>query len=373
MMENKPIGMRLVYFLLAVILVIYGLVMAKEFLYPLAFGILLAYMLYPVVNFLEKKGMPRIFSILVPILIGLTFVVFLALFVLKRINLFVDELPYFRAKTIENIESIQYYIEGEFGIPAERFKNFLLTKIDEIGNESGKVFTTTTGTLFVILMQPVYIFLFLYYRTKLAYFFLKIAGRQNRLITLKVLREIATVVTRYMLGVTTVVIILCFFNSIGLLIIGIQYPLLLGVISAVFCFIPYFGNFIGGSIPFIFALLTEDSQVYALRIAIFVYVVHFFENNILSPNIVGNNIRINPFVVILGLIAGSMIWGLPGLLVAIPFLAMLNIVLKDIPGMQPYAFLLGQRGTKRHAMTFENMNRFFSTIKMKWNKKKGQP
>ena len=99
-------------------------------------------------------------------------------------------------------------------------------------------------------MQPVYVFLFLYYRTKFAYFILKIVGRQNRLIAVKVLREIASVVTRYMLGVTTVVLILCFFNSIGLLIIGIKYPLLLGVISALFSFIPYFGNFIGGLVPF---------------------------------------------------------------------------------------------------------------------------
>jgi predicted PurR-regulated permease PerM len=114
-----------------------------------------------------------------------------------------------------------------------------------------------------------------------------------------------------MLGVTTVVLILCIFNSVGYLIIGIQYPVLLGVVSDLFSFFPYFGNFIGGSIPFVFVLLTMDSSSYAIRVAIFVYCIHFFENNILSPNIVGNNIRINPFVIILGLLLGSMIWGLP--------------------------------------------------------------
>jgi predicted PurR-regulated permease PerM len=368
-MNSKLIGMRLTYFLLAVILLIYGLVMAKEFLYPLAFGIMLSYMLYPIVNFLEKKGIPRILSILLPILIALTLFVFLAVFILKRTSLFMDELPYFREKTIAHIESMQLYIESEFGIPAERFKNFLLSRIFDIGTQSEKVFTATTGTIFVILMQPVFVFLFLYYRTKLAYFFLKIVGRQNRLIAVRMLREIATVVTRYMLGVTTVVLILCVFNAIGLLFIGIKYPLLLGVISALFSFIPYFGNFIGGSIPFIFALLTEDSQVYALRIVIFVYIIHFLENNILSPNIVGNNIRINPFAIILGLIAGAMIWGIPGMLVVIPFLAMLKIILKEIPGMQPYAYLLGTRGTRRHALTSENVKRFLLTLKARWNKK----
>jgi len=202
------------------------------------------------------------------------------------------------------------------------------------------------------------------------YFFLKVVGRQNRLIAIQVLREIASVVTRYMLGVASVVLILCVFNSIGLLLIGIKYPFLLGVISALFSFIPYFGNFIGGSIPLIFALLTEDSQVYALRIAIFVYIIHFFENNILSPNIVGNNIRINPFIIILGLIAGSMIWGVPGMLVVIPFLAMLHIVLKKIPGMQPYVYLMGTRGTSRHALNFANIRKFFELVKRKLRRKK---
>ena len=279
-----------------------------------------------------------------------------------------DELPLFREKTISHIEELQHFIEGEFGIPAERLKNFLLSRIFDIGSQSGKVFSTTTGTIFVILMQPVYVFLFLYYRTKFAYFFLKVVGRQNRMIAVGVLREIALVVTRYMLGVATVVLILCVFNSLGLLIIGIKFPLLLGVISAFFSFIPYFGNFIGGSIPFVFALLTMDSSVYAIRIAVFVYFIHFFENNILSPNIVGNNVRINPFVIILGLILGALIWGLPGMLVAIPFLAMLNIVLKKVPGMQPYVYLLGTRGTRRHALTIENLRRFAAGIKSKWRK-----
>jgi predicted PurR-regulated permease PerM len=102
---------------------------------------------------------------------------------------------------------------------------------------------------------------------------------------------------------------------------------------------------------------------------VFVYIVHYFENNILSPNIVGNNIRINPFFIILGLIAGAMIWGLPGMLVIIPFLAMLNIILKKIPGMQPYAYLLGPRGTRRHAITLENLKRFYLTLKARWKKK----
>jgi predicted PurR-regulated permease PerM len=364
-MKNSFVGMRLSYFLLAIILLIYALIMGKEFLYPVSFGMLISYLLYPIVNFFEKKGFPRIISILIPILIAIAVFVFIAFMVLQRINLFMDDMPYFRNKTIDHIVAIQKYIENEFGIPGERFKNFLLASIYNIGTQSGKVFTTTTGTLFILFMQPVYVFLFLYYRTKFAYFILKIVGRENRMIAIEVLREIATVVTRYMLGVTTVVLILCIFNSVGLLIIGIKYPVLLGVISALFSFIPYFGNFIGGLVPLLFSLLTEDSLGRTFRILIFVYIIHFFENNILSPNIVGNNIRLNPFVIILGLIIGAMIWGIPGMLVTIPLLAILKIILKRIPDMQPYSYLLGTRGTKRHALTGQNLRRYLDVLKVK--------
>ncbi|MBN1416620.1 MAG: AI-2E family transporter [Bacteroidales bacterium] len=365
MKRTYPFGFRLTFVMLSIMLLIYAIILAKEFLYPLAFGILLSYLLYPIVNFLEKKGTPRILAILTGILFAALVFTFIGIFIFKRISLFTDELPFFRQKMIDHIDQFQSFINHELGIPGNSLKEFLLGNLMNVGTQSEKIFSATTGTIFIILMQPVYIFLFLYYRTKFAYFILKITGRNNRPIVVKILKEIATVVTRYMLGVTTVVLILCVFNSAGYILIGIKYPLLMGVVSALFSFVPYFGNFIGGSIPFLFALLTEDSLKYSVRIIIFVYIVHLLENNILSPNIVGNNVRINPFVIIIGLIMGGMIWGLPGMLVIIPFLAMLKIIFKDIPSMQPYSYLLGTRGTRRHALTIENIRKFGRRFKNK--------
>jgi len=362
-MERKYIGKRLTYIIIPVFGILYALILAKDFLYPLAFGILISYLLYPIVNYLEKKGFPRILSILLTILVAVAAFETLVILVSKRVDLFMDELPGFRSMAVSHIESLQKTLETNFGIPAEGLKNFLIENIFDLGDRSEKIFANTTGTIFALLMQPVYVFLFLYYRTKFAYFYLKVAGRQNRPIAIAALREIAGVVTRYMLGVTTVVIILCFFNTAGLLIVGIKYPLLLGVISALFSFIPYFGNIIGGMAVLTFALLTGDSNIIALRVIAFTFIVHFVENNILSPNIVGNNIRLNPFIIIIGLIMGAMIWGIPGMLVTIPFLAMLKIVLKKIPNMQAFAYLLGTRGTQKHELTLKSIREYIKKIK----------
>lgn len=357
--------MRLSFFLLAAILLIYALIMAKDFLYPLTIGILIAYLLFPVVNYLEKKGLPRILSILIPLIFSLALVVLLGTFVFKRLTLFMDDLPIFKEKTIEHIEELQTVIEDNLGVSGSRVRDFLVNRLFDIGNNTGELFTATTGTLFAILMQPVFVFLFLYYRTKFAYFIMDLTGKQNRMITIQILKEIATVVTRYMLGVTIVVLILCIINSIGLMIIGLNYAILLGVISAMFSYIPYFGTAIGGSISVLYALFIEDSNVIAVRVLIFALFVHFLENNILGPNIVGHNIRLNPFVIIIGLIAGAMIWGLPGMLVTIPFLAMLKIIMKRVPTMQRYAFLLGTKGTQRHAITLQSFRKLLPKKRMR--------
>jgi predicted PurR-regulated permease PerM len=351
------------FFIISAFLFFYGIILARDFLYPLAFGILLSYLLYPIANFLEKKSFPRILAILLSIVIATIIVTGITIFIIKRISAFSNDLPYFRDKAIQNIRLLEETIKNSIGIPDYITDKFLNRQFFDLSTKSEEIFSATTGTIFMIGMQPVYIFLFLYYRTKFAYFILKAAGKEKRLITIRVLKEISTVVTRYMLGVSTVVIILCFFNSAGYLILGLKYPFLLGIVSAIFSFIPYFGNFIGGAFPFLFALLTQDSYIYSLRVVVFVFIVHFLENNVLSPNIVGTNIRLNPFFIILGLILGAMVWGIPGMLVIIPFLAMLKIVISNIPEFQHYSYLLGTTGTKKHALTLQNMKRFINRKK----------
>jgi predicted PurR-regulated permease PerM len=353
-----PKTYKFAVFIISTFLLLYGIVLVKDFLYPLTYGILLSYLLYPIANYFEKRGLPRILSILLSILLATVVLIGITIFVVKRISVFSDDLPLFREKALQNIRLLEEAIKNYIGIPVSITDDFINKRLFDLGTKSEEIFSATTGTIFAVGMQPVYIFLFLYYRTKFAYFILKAVGREKRLIAIRVLKEISTVVTRYMLGVTTVVLILCVFNSAGYLIIGLKYPFLMGVISAAFSFIPYFGNFIGGSLPFLFALLTQDSYIYSLRIVIFVFIVHFLENNILSPNIVGSNIRLNPFFIILGLIMGAMIWGIPGMLVIIPFLAMLKIVISNIPELQPFSYLLGTTGTKKHALTIQNIKQF---------------
>ncbi len=359
MKSLKPL-IRISLLLLMVILFIYGVIAAKQFLFPLAIGAMFAYLLFPIANFLEKHRFPRILAILASIAFALVIIgVIVFLFYRQLTKMFAD-FDALKESANTNIELLQHNLENLLGLQDNRLEQFLKTQVNQFfqgnGGGLGKAFSTTTGTILRVVLLPIYVFLFLYYRTKFAYFILKIVRKDQKYVTIKILRDISTVAARYMGGVSIVVLILCVLNSTGLLIIGVDYAILLGITSAFFNFIPYFGTLMGGAIPLIFVLLTtSDPLHYALYVIILYAIVQVTENNILTPNIVGGNVKINPFFIILGLMMGGMVWGIPGMLVVVPFLAILRIIFYHIESMRPYAFLLGPRGTQKHSITLHKI------------------
>ncbi len=372
MHRTYPSYIKYCIFILSSILTIYAIIQAKNFLYPIAFGILLAYLLYPLVNILEKHKIPRIIAILISILLLIVFISGIFFFIYTQIENMVGNFPELKRKALENIEIILSFFESLLGttdIQLEVLIKQRVVNLFESGSDFfNKAFSYTTGTIVKIGLMPVYIFLFLYYRTKFAYFILKIVPERKKIQTINILRDVSNVVARYMGGVVIVVFILFFINSFGLRMIGIRFAIILGMLSALINFIPYFGTLLGGFIPLVFALLTGESPSDAISVIVLFMFIQFIENNILTPNIVGSNVKINPFFIILGLVAASVIWGIPGMLVIIPFLAMVKVICSHSEKLKPYAFLLGRSGTAKHAITLSNIKHYMNRIKKKRKK-----
>jgi len=360
MKKEIRIGRSLMFIIVPMVFTIYGLVEAKNFLYPLAFGLLFSYLLFPIANYLEKKHFPRIIANLVCIILALVVLGVGISFIIEQVENMLGDFPTLKRKAIDNVESLQHNLEDLFGVSSQNFEIFMKERINNFFNTGTDlfrdVFASTTGTIVRLALLPVYIFLFLYYRTKFALFILKIVPRNKQKVTINILRDISTVASKYMGGVVIVVFILCILNSLGLYIVGFRYPIVLGIISALFNFIPYFGTLMGGAVPLLFALLIQDPLI-AGRVVILFIIIQFIENNILTPNIVGGNVKISPFFIIVGLVMAAMIWGIPGMLVIIPFLAILKIVFKNIDELKPYAFLLSTRGTQKHSISMKNLRK----------------
>jgi predicted PurR-regulated permease PerM len=360
---------RLGYGLLAITLFIYGMITIRNFLYPIAFGFLLAYLLYPVVNWLEMKRVPRILANMVTIIGCLALLAGLILVVYLSISPIIRDLSKLLDTGMTNFSELLATLGSYFGFERDKIQDILQQQASgmiETGSQYFEaLFNATANTIFALAIMPVYIFLFLYYRTKFMYFLLKVAGKRHKRQMVAILREISMVTVRYMAGILVVVFILSIINSLGLWIIGFRYAIALGVASALFNLIPYFGTLIGGLVPLMFALLVEGDAGMVLRVVILFIIIQFIENNILTPNIVGGKVKINPFFIITGLIAGSMIWGIPGMLLVVPLLAIVRIVFAHIEFMKPYAYLLGEEGTRKHSFNFSRIGNLWKAVTKK--------
>jgi predicted PurR-regulated permease PerM len=337
------------------------LLIGRNFLYPLCLAVLFAYLLYPPANWLESKGIPRIISNLICIIIALLIIAGIALLVTRKMMLFMDEVPKMQLRAEHSLDMIGQQIVDRLNL--QRSPHFLKEKVLRLLSSGGgavaAAVTATTGTIVKLLLIPVYVFFLLYYRNKYYVFICKMLPPHKHHKAENIVEEISTTMRRYMAGVVTVVLILCVLNSVGLMIVGIHYALLFGVISALLNFVPYFGTLIGGVIPLSYTLLMSPDPGKAIGVVILYLIIQFLDHNILTPNITGSYVRVSPFMIILGIILGGMLWGLPGMIISVPTLATVKIISSHIQHLKAIAFLISDKGTIRHALTWAKVKGFF--------------
>ncbi len=360
--RRYALAKKITVYLLLFILLINGLIEAQQFLAPLALAVLLSYLLYPVANFLERGGLARILANLISIILAIVVLIAVIHFFSGQFSVFVEDFPQMRAQTAANLRVAQDWVSDVFGVSNSAIRDWIeerIANLTNLDNTIKTVFKATTRTLVIIGLMPVYIFFMLYYRTKFYKFILRMAPDKEEYRAEKILDEMNKVTTRYMTGVFTVVLILAVVHSVAFTIIGLKYPILLGITAAIFNFIPYFGTLIGALVPLTISMVAMDSLDYTFWVLVYFLIIQFTENNILTPNITGGNVSLNPLVTILSLIVGSMIWGVTGMLIVIPFVAMFRIFCEHFSFLKPVAFLLSDRGTEEHALSIKIIKKAF--------------
>jgi predicted PurR-regulated permease PerM len=131
----------------------------------------------------------------------------------------------------------------------------------------------------------------------------------------------------------------------ALLILGIEYAFLLGIVGALLNVIPYIGGLVAVALPMAVALATKSSPVYALYIVVIYYIIQVIDNNYIVPRIVASKVKINALFSIVAVIAGNAIWGIPGMFLSIPLLAIVKLICDNIEPLKPWGFLLGDTMT----------------------------
>ncbi len=326
-------------------LTIYFFYVAQGIIVPLVYGGVFAMLLYPICKFFENNGFPRIVAIMLTLVIVFVFFIVLGYILSAQIINFVKDLPGIAGELEGYIIKIEYFIFKEFGIKLNIKSDLLQNNISKFV-DSGVVLLQGTISTFSVLFNfvglvPVYIFLFLLYRTSLREFFLLLTKREKHGVVRKVFKQMQKVVQSYVSGLLIVMSIVAVLNTTALLIIGVEYAFFFGLLAALLMIIPYIGVFIGSTLPALFAWLVQGNFVDGLLVVAAFSTVQFIEGNIITPRLTGGKIRLNPLSAIVGLVAGGYLWGTAGLIISLPLIAIIKVIFDNITILKPYGFLLG--------------------------------
>ncbi|MCB0707191.1 MAG: AI-2E family transporter [Saprospiraceae bacterium] len=335
---------RLAHLMIILFLTVYILIVGKSLFVPVAFSIFFAYLLLPISRFYEKKlfRIPAVLLAFLTVLVPL--VVLVALFGFQFVEVFQD-LPALGEQLQAGLDSGLGWMHDKISVIPQSSAEWTRQNAKDIswapfsflqaGITSSSAFLVNTGLTFI------YTFLFLLYRKSFLNFLLIQFEPGKREQSSKVIRKIQQVIQKYLQGMGMVILILFVLNSTALWLIGIQYSVFWGGLAALLAVIPYVGTFMGGFLPFLYAMGTTDTWWQPIAVVALFVVIQGLEGNIISPNVIGSSMKINPFVSILSLILGGAIWGVPGLILAFPMIGIIRIVFMEIDWLAPVGVLLG--------------------------------
>ncbi|UTA67346.1 MULTISPECIES: AI-2E family transporter [Emticicia] len=343
--RQQPFYTRLAYVLISVVIIIYGMYILKDLLIPLTFSGLFALLLLPVSQFLEKYGVPRWLAIFMSILIALSFFCLFCYMIYVQIIDLEEVLPQLTEKAEKWYRSFQLLIRDTFHISRTKQRIEGQKYLTELLKNNSSIITntlsTTTGLLGNLTLIPLYIFLLLLYRDFIRVFFYKALKPVSNHRVDVVLKKVKDVIVNYVVGLIIVIGIIGILNTLGLFIMGIEHAFFFGFFAAILVLIPYIGVAIGSLLPIVFALITKDSAWYALGVAALFGGVQFLEGNFITPYVVGSKVSVNSMAAIIALIVFGNLWGLSGLVLALPITAIIKVIFDSIESLRPYGFLIG--------------------------------
>lgn len=341
-----PTYAKIAFVLVSLVIIVYGLHALEGLLIPLVFAILFSVLLFPLVQRLENWHIPRILAILLCLILALALLTGLFYAVSVQISSFAEVVPQFVKRGNEYINSIRTFADERLNIDRQRQIAEIRKYFNQALAEGGTILTSTllatTSILTNLFLVLLFAFFFLLYRDFFRSFFYKTFKDVHRTKIDRVMAGIYQVVKDYLAGLVLVIIIIGTLMTVGLLILGVDYAIFFGFFGACLVLIPYFGISLGSVLPAAYTLVTQDNPLKALGvIGVFLF-VQALEGNFITPYIVGSKVSINPLAAIIVLILWENIWGLPGLVLALPLTAILKVIFDSVDALKPYGFVIGE-------------------------------
>lgn len=338
--------------LLLLVLVIAILYVGKPFLVPIALAGVLATLFVGIAKRLEDRGLNRALSSLIGVLlIVLAFATIIALLV-WRLSDFSENLTGMQERVLALFEKLKAWMDQTLGISSDQQAALVDKAEQSIGSSGGSstILSFASGTMSILvdsLLVLVYTFLFLLYRSRLKNFILKLVDNTKKNQTEKIINKSADVSKNYLAGLALMIVMLWILYGIGFSVVGVKNALFFAILCGVLEIVPFVGNITGTSLTVLATVAQGGGSDKIIGVLVVYLVVQFVQTYILEPLVVGDQVNINPLFTIIALVLGELIWGIGGMVLAIPLLGIIKIICDNVPALQPFGYLIGTDRKKK--------------------------
>ena len=320
---------------------------------PLLLSVFCAILLRPVVIFLTSRlRFPHVLAVLTSVILFLILIAALIFFISSQVSDFTNDLPRIRENLGKHYRALQDWVSGHLHISTSRQENYIRNITENNSNHLvGNTLTGFSITLLHTILVPIFTFLVLFYRNLFKKFLSRLVRRRNQQTLVAIMMEVKIVVQSYLVGLLIEMGIVAALLSGGLILFGVQYAILIGVISALLNLIPYVGMLCATIVALVAASINSTAFTVSLEVMGVYLGVHLLDTNFLMPKIVASKVRINALASIVGVYVGSELAGMGGMFLALPTIAILKVIFDRIDGLKPWGFLMGDRLPKSYEWT----------------------
>ncbi len=326
-------------------LLIIGLIFFQHVLIPLVYAGLIAMTIYPITKWLKNKDFSLILCILLPLSIVILLFVGLVYLLSYELVILSEKINSLKPQILNLISNIQQFIEDKFLITNEAqfswFKSALENQLQNAGAIAQNLLHAISSAVLNLVIIPIYVFLILLNRNKLVSFVLSFFEPDQKNRALESIKESIHMFARFIKGMFFVYLVVGLLNTLGLWILGVEHAFFYGILAAVMTIIPYVGIIISGLLPISLSWVSTGQPWQPLGIIVVFTVVQYLEANIIFPYIVGKQININTLVALVTIFAGAIIWGVSGMILFLPIIAIIRIFSSHFNPNNSWALFLG--------------------------------
>jgi predicted PurR-regulated permease PerM len=353
--NNFPFYIKLAAVLFSLIAIGFIVITAKEILAPLIFSCLFSMLLLPVAAFFEfKLRLPRSAASMIAVVLLLSFIGVLVYVIGSQIADLFKEWPQFQAQIKSSLWEFRGWVQDTFHVTRGKQLKVASEATSKVLSPDtaavGATVLSVSSILLFLVFTFIYTFFFLLYRSLILKFLESVFLKENKSTVYEIIEQVQYIIRKYIIGLLIEMSIVAIGVSTAFTFMGVRYAILLGLLTGLLNIIPYVGIFTALVISAIVTLGTSADSTQAVWVIVTLIVTHLIDSNVLLPLVVGSKVRINALITILGVVTGEMIWGIPGMFLSIPCIAVLKIIFDRVESLQPWGIILGDEQKKQNKL-----------------------